>query len=207
ARHIRINLEDVLDDSFTLLFDVVNNINKLNDTDPAGLLLSLFVSIGHFSNESTVKITNHISNLNLFLLLIGPSGSGKSKIISPIKKAILSAIKALGISNDDAGIADDFTNASLSSKLAKSNVFIVTDEAEKPLLTMGFYSPLSEGSAGDRIAGCKFYGTIPTSKDTMSYHLEINSHLSFVDATTGRLWYRLISFYSQGHQSDGFSER
>ena len=134
-------------------------------------------------------------------------GSGKSKIISPIKKSIVNANKALGITKDDAGIVDEFTTASLSSKLSKSNVFIVTDEAEKPLLELGFYSPLSEASAGDRTAGCKFFGTIPTSKDTMTYHLEISSHLSFVGATTGRLWYRLINYYAQGHQSDGFSER
>lgn len=102
---------------------------------------------------------------------------------------------------------DDFTTASLTAKLASSNVFIVADEAEKPLLEMGFYSPSSETSAVDRIAGCKFFGTIPKTKDTMTYHLEIASYLSFVDATTGRFWPRLISYYAQGHQSDGFSER
>lgn len=116
-------------------------------------------------------------------------------------------IKSLGISEHSAGIVDDFTTASLSAKLAKSNVFVITDEAEKPLLEMGFYSPLSEASASDRISGCKFYGSIPTSKDTMTYHLEIASRLSFVGATTGRLWHRLINYYAQAHQSDGFSER
>lgn len=162
--------------------------------------------------------------MNLFLLLIGPSGkfklkkrnikissiptgTGKSKIISPIKKALIATIRALGISKEDAGIMDDFTNASLLAKLAKNNILILTDEAEKPLISLGFYSPLSEVSAADRISGCKFFGTIPTSKDTMSYHLEIDSHLSFVGATTGRLWHRLIHFYAQGYQSDGFSER
>lgn len=102
---------------------------------------------------------------------------------------------------------DDFTTATLSSRLSKSNVLVVTDEAEKPLMTLGFYNPMSEATAADRIAGCKFFGTVPTTKDTMSYHLEIESHLSFVGATTGRLWPRLISYYSQGYQSDGFSER
>ncbi len=144
----------------------------------------------------------YISIFNKILI-----GSGKSKIIAPIKESIIRTIKALGISTDDAGIIDEFTNASLSAKLAKSNVFIVTDEAEKPLLSMGFFSPLSKASAADRIVGCKFFGMIPRSQDTMTYHLENNSHSSFVGATVGRLWYRLISFYSQGHQSDGFSER
>jgi hypothetical protein len=120
---------------------------------------------------------------------------------------MVSAMKIMGMSKDDAGIIDDFTTASLSAKLAKSNVFVITDEAEKPLLELGFYSPLSEGSAADRISGCKFFGTIPTSKDTMTYHLEIASHLSFVGATTGRLWPRLVNYYAQGYQSDGFSER
>ncbi|CAF3978277.1 unnamed protein product, partial [Rotaria sordida] len=207
ARDIRINVENIFDSSFQLLLDVLNSFKSLNDTDPAGLLLSLFTCVGHFSGDSVVRITNHVSNLNIFLLLIGPSGSGKSKIIAPIKTSIINTIKALGISDDEAGIVDDFTTASLSAKLAKSNVFVVTDEAEKPLLEMGFYSPLSEVSASDRISGCKFYGSIPTSKDTMTYHLEIASHLSFVGATTGRLWHRLIHYYSQGHQSDGFSER
>ncbi len=134
-------------------------------------------------------------------------GCGKSKIVLPIKKAVINTIKSLGISKEEAGIVDEFTTASLSAKLAKSNVFIITDEAEKPLLSMGFYSPLSEGSAADRISGCKFFGTIPTSKDTMTYHLEISCHLSFMGATTGRLWHRLINYYAQGHHSDGFSER
>jgi len=134
-------------------------------------------------------------------------GCGKSKIISPIKKSIIKTIKSLGISKDEAGIVDEFITASLSAKLAKSNVLIITDEAETPLISMGFYSPSSEGSAADRISGCKYFGTIPTSKDTMTYHLEIGCHLSFVGATTGRLWHRLINYYAQGNQSDGFSER
>ena len=85
-----------------------------------------------------------------------------------MKKAVIETIKSLGISKDEAEIVDEFTTASLSAKLAKSNVFIITDEAEKPLLSLGFYSPLSEGSASDRISGCKFFGTIPTTKDTMT---------------------------------------
>ncbi|CAF4403955.1 unnamed protein product [Rotaria sp. Silwood2] len=147
--------------------------------------------------------------LNSFKLLndTDPAGSGKTKIIAPIKNSIINTIKSLGISEDQSTIVDDFTTASLSAKLAKSNVFIVTDEAEKPLLEMGFYSSSSEISASDRISGCKYYGSIPTSKDTMTYHLEISSHLSFVGATTGRLWHRLINYYAQGHQSDGLSER
>ena len=115
--------------------------------------------------------------------------------------------QTLNLNKDQNGIIDDFTTASLTNKLSKSNVFVLTDEAEKPLLELGFYSPSSEVSAADRIAGYKFFGTIPTTKDTMSYHLDIQSHLSFVGATTGRLWPRLISYYYQGFQSDGFSER
>ncbi|CAF4719393.1 unnamed protein product, partial [Rotaria sp. Silwood2] len=206
ARSIAINVEHVLNDSFKMLMDVLNNFKAINGTDTVGLLLSVFTCIGHFCANSTVNITNHITGLNLFLLLIGPSGSGKSKIISPIKKSVLNTIKSLGISKDNAGIIDEFTTASLSAKLAKSNVLILTDEAEKPLLSMGFYSPSSEGSAADRILACKFFGTIPTRKDTMGYHLEISSRLSFIGATTGRLWHRLIYYYSQGNQSDGFSE-
>ncbi|CAF4286927.1 unnamed protein product, partial [Rotaria magnacalcarata] len=153
ARNININVENIFDNSFKLLLDLLNNYKSINDTDPIGLLLSLFTCIGHFCANSTVNITNHITNLNVFLLLIGPSGCGKSKIISPIKKSVINTIRSLGISKDEAGIVDEFTTASLSTKLAKSNVFIVTDEAEKPLLSMGFYSPLSEGSAADRISG------------------------------------------------------
>lgn len=115
--------------------------------------------------------------------------------------------QSLNLEKDKNGIIDDFTTASLTNKLSKTNVFVLTDEAEKSLLELGFYSPSSELNAADRIAGCKFFGTIPTTKDTMSYHLEISSHLSFVGATTGRLWPKLISYYHQGFQSDGFSER
>ncbi|CAF3345808.1 unnamed protein product, partial [Rotaria socialis] len=207
ARNIHVNVGDLLDVSFSLLHDLLKDFEISNGTDPAGLLLSLFTCVGHLAGNSEVTITNHNTNLNIFLLLIGPSGSGKSKIISPIKKSIIAAMKVLGLSKDDSAILDDFTSATLSAKLAKSNVFIITDEAEKPLLELGFYSPLSESSAGDRISGCKFFGTIPTSKDTMTYHLDIVSHLSFVGATTGRLWPRLVNYYAQGYQSDGMSER
>ncbi|CAF4822880.1 unnamed protein product [Rotaria sp. Silwood1] len=207
ARNINVDLNNVLDDSFNVLLDLLNNFKVTNDTDRTGLLLSLFACVGHLCVESTVTITNHSTNLNIFLLLIGPSGCGKSKIISPLKKAMLNTVKSLGITNEKAGIFDEFTTASLTAKLAKSNVIIMTDEAEKPLLSMGFYSPLSETSAAERISGCKFFGTVPTTKDTMSYHLEITSHLSFVGATTGRMWHRLINYYARGHQSDGFSER
>ncbi|CAF3282956.1 unnamed protein product [Rotaria sp. Silwood2] len=41
----------------------------------------------------------------------------------------------------------------------------------KSLLAMEFYSPLREVSAGDRISGCKFYGIISRTKDTMTYYL------------------------------------
>ncbi|CAF4801184.1 unnamed protein product [Rotaria sp. Silwood2] len=207
ARENEINVESVLDRPFKLLLEVLNGFKLLNDTDPAGLLLSLFASVGHFAGESTVRIRNHTSNLNIFLLLIGPSGSGKTKIVAPIKNSIINTIKSLGISEDQSAIMDDFTTASLSAKLAKSNVFIVTDEAEKPLLEMGLYSPSSEISASDRISGYKYYGSMPTSTDPMTYHLEISCHLSFVGATIGRLWHRLINYYAQGHQSNGLSER
>ena len=33
------------------------------------------------------------------------------------------------------------------------------------------------------------------------------SRLSFVGATTGRLWHRLINYYAQGDKTDVFSER
>jgi hypothetical protein len=85
ARDIHINLENSLDESFKLLLDVINNFKKINDTDPDGLLLSLLTSVGHFSGQSIVKITKHISNLNLFLLLIGPSGILIYKICIYIK--------------------------------------------------------------------------------------------------------------------------
>ena len=74
ARDIHINLNNILNDSLHLLLDVLNNFKSLNDTDPAGLLLSLFTCIGHFSGNSLVRIKNHVSNLNLFLLLIGAFG-------------------------------------------------------------------------------------------------------------------------------------
>ena len=74
ARDIAINLENFFDDSFKLLADLLNNYKLVYDTDPVGLLLSLFTCIGHFCGQSTVNIRNHITNLNIFLLLIGPSG-------------------------------------------------------------------------------------------------------------------------------------
>ncbi len=75
ARNININLENVLDNSFKILHDLFNNFKSINGIDPVGLLLSLFTCIGHLCGDSTVNITNHISNLNLFVLLIGPSGT------------------------------------------------------------------------------------------------------------------------------------
>ncbi|CAF0723704.1 unnamed protein product [Adineta steineri] len=207
ARNIHVNIDNILDSSFSLLHDLLKNFEMSNNTDPSGLFLSLFTCIGHLAGNSEVDITNHCTNLNIFLLLIGPSGCGKSKIIGPIKKAMIAAMKVLGLSKEDTGILDDFTCPTLSAKLAKSNIFVITDEAEKPLLELGFYKPSSEASAGDRIAGRKFFGTIPTTKDTMTYHLDISSHLSFMGATTGRLWPRLINYYAQASQSDGMSER
>ncbi|CAF2102840.1 unnamed protein product [Rotaria magnacalcarata] len=94
ARNIHVNVDDLLDAQFSLLHDVLKNFEISNGTDPAGLLLSLFTCVGHLAGNSEVTITNHNTNLNIFVLLIGPS-----------------------------------------------------DEAEKPLLELGFYSPLSEASA------------------------------------------------------------
>ena len=74
ARDILINLEKAFDNSFQLLLDLLNSFKSMNDIDPVGLLLSLFTCIGHFCGKSLVNITNHITNLNIFLLLIGPSG-------------------------------------------------------------------------------------------------------------------------------------
>lgn len=75
ARNIRIDLSTILDDSYNIIQNILNTYVSYNDTDPIGLLLSLMVSIGHFAGNSTVNITNHSSNLNLFLLLVGPSGN------------------------------------------------------------------------------------------------------------------------------------
>ncbi len=76
ARDITINLEKVFDHSLNILLVLLNNFKSMNGADPVGLLLSLFTCVGHFCGNSTVNITNHITNLNLFLLLIGPSGMG-----------------------------------------------------------------------------------------------------------------------------------
>ncbi|CAF3645084.1 unnamed protein product, partial [Rotaria sp. Silwood2] len=54
ARDNEINVENVLDRPFKLLLEVLNSFKLLNDTDPAGLLLSLFGSVGHFAGEWTV---------------------------------------------------------------------------------------------------------------------------------------------------------
>lgn len=74
ARNITIDIEKIFDNSYRLLIDTLNIYKSMNNTDPAGLLLALYTSIGHFCANSVVNITNHISNLNIFLLLIGPSG-------------------------------------------------------------------------------------------------------------------------------------
>jgi len=73
ARDVHIDVDNVLDNSFKLLLDLLNNFKSLNGTDPVGLLLSLFTCVGHFCGDSVVKVTNHVTNLNIFLLLIGPS--------------------------------------------------------------------------------------------------------------------------------------
>lgn len=74
ARDIQINLENILNGPFDSLRDLLKNYKLLNDTDETGLLLSMFTCIGHFADDSIVRITNHVTNLNIFLLLIGPSG-------------------------------------------------------------------------------------------------------------------------------------
>ncbi len=79
ARTIHLNMENLLDDSFFLLKDLLKNCQNFNDTDPGGLLLSIFSCIGHIVGNSEVKITNCSTNLNIFVLLIGPSGNIISK--------------------------------------------------------------------------------------------------------------------------------
>jgi hypothetical protein len=74
AREINVDLNAVFDDSFKILLDLLNSYKMINDTDPVGLLLSLFTCVGHLCGNSTINIRNHITNLNIFLLLIGPSG-------------------------------------------------------------------------------------------------------------------------------------
>ena len=74
ARNIRIDLTDIFGHSYDKIHTILNSFAAYNDTDRIGLLLSLMVCIGHFAGNSTVNITNHSSNLNLFLLLVGPSG-------------------------------------------------------------------------------------------------------------------------------------
>lgn len=75
ARNIRIDLMDIFDNSYDIIQNILNSFTAYNDADPVGLFLSLMVCIGHFAGNSTVDITNHSSNLNLFLLLVGPSGN------------------------------------------------------------------------------------------------------------------------------------
>ncbi|CAF5227850.1 unnamed protein product [Rotaria magnacalcarata] len=79
ARNIHVNIDDLLDAPFSLLHDVLKNFEKSNGTDPAGLLLSLFTCVGHLAGNSEVTITNHNTNLNIFVLLIGPSGKNTNE--------------------------------------------------------------------------------------------------------------------------------
>lgn len=79
ARNIHVDAYNLLDNSFSLLRDLLKNIEISNHTDPTGLLLSLFTCVGHLAGNTEVNITNHSTNLNLFLLLIGPSGIHMNK--------------------------------------------------------------------------------------------------------------------------------
>ena len=74
ARDIRIDLQKVLDSNFHMIRELLHSFESFNETDSAGLLLSLLSCIGHFAGNSSVSVANHTTNLNLFLLLIGPSG-------------------------------------------------------------------------------------------------------------------------------------
>lgn len=74
ARNIHIDFESLFDPSFQLIENILKQYVDYNDTDPVGLLLSLLASIGHFTGNSVVNVTNHSSSMNLFLLLVGPSG-------------------------------------------------------------------------------------------------------------------------------------
>lgn len=77
SRKISINIDDILDESFLLLRELLNCLKTINDTDAIGILLSLFTCAGYLASKSTVNISNQTSNLNIFVLLIGPSGIGK----------------------------------------------------------------------------------------------------------------------------------
>lgn len=79
ARNMPVDLNILLSESSVMLKEILKQYSRLNDTDEMGLLLSLFTCMGHFAGKSTVRITNHVSNLNLFTLLIGPSGMSKDK--------------------------------------------------------------------------------------------------------------------------------
>ena len=74
ARNIQFDFNTILDDRFSLLNDLLKYFKDSNDTDSGGLLLAILTIIGHLAGNSEVKITNHTTQLNLFLLLIGPSG-------------------------------------------------------------------------------------------------------------------------------------
>lgn len=78
SRKISINIDDILDESFLLLRELLNSFKSINDTDPIGILLSLFTCVGYLANNCTVNISNQTTNLNIFVLLIGPSGIFKN---------------------------------------------------------------------------------------------------------------------------------
>ena len=77
ARNVQVDLMKIFDDSYRVIQNIIKAYVAYNDADPIGLLLSLMSCIGHFSGNSSVNIANHSSNLNLFLLIIGPSGKFK----------------------------------------------------------------------------------------------------------------------------------
>ena len=85
AREIHIDVNKILDDSFDLVKHSLHEYHGFNETDRCGLLLALLTCIGHVSANSNVHIRNHTTNLNLFLLLIGPSGNGDACIHSSLE--------------------------------------------------------------------------------------------------------------------------
>lgn len=74
ARSIQIDIENLFDHSFNMIEKILKQYVEQKDTDAIGLLLCFLVAIGHFAGNSVVNVTNHTSSMNLFLLLVGPSG-------------------------------------------------------------------------------------------------------------------------------------
>ncbi|CAF0949314.1 unnamed protein product, partial [Didymodactylos carnosus] len=186
------------------------------------LLFASLALLGHFARGSFYRhyLSNQIHPLNLYLVIVEPSGAGKSNIVNKIKDAATKIEKLfpeeyckpvqLGADiTEEMSVVTTLTGHGLRKHLTSQSLFLINDEADVIFDGFGVYDIGNSSKVAVNVLLLKAYDGIKNeSRSTGSTKVKIvSAKLSMLVGVVGTKYQGTLSNWSRNKSNEGIHNR